>query len=128
MQSKGCDFCSGLTFKRVSGGYMYMNGNRLKLCGNAQNMAPEFATDLCSVDFCPVCGNEVRATEVQRMPVCEICGKPYQVIDDAVTDLVTNGETCGFAVVPVRSVVKNCDCDNNRIPCTRGTKVNKEEN
>ena len=105
MQIKGCDFCSGLTFKRVSGGYMYMNGNRLKLCGNAQNMAPEFATDLCSVDFCPVCGNEVRAT-----------------------DLVTNGETCGFAVVPVRSVVKNCNCDNNRIPCTPGTKVNKEEN
>lgn len=107
---KGCDFCSGVTFKKVTGGYMYMQGKRLKLCGEAPSMNREFAKDLCSIDFCPVCGNAVQEIETRKIPVCEYCGMPYKILDDAISDFVFDKNVSAFAVIPVRSVVKNCNC------------------
>ena len=110
VRTKGCNFCSGLTFKKVTGGYMYMQGKRLKLCGDSKSMSKDFATDLCSVDFCPVCGNAVEEIETRKIPVCEYCGMPYKIIDDAVSDFVFDKEASAFAVIPVRSVVRSCNC------------------
>ena len=118
-----CDFCAGITFKKIPGGNMYMRGDTLYLCGEAANMAPEHAKSLGTVSYCLECGTPVKT---QIYPVCEVCGQPYKVEDDATTDLyystgklsveikrgtyATYEETGEMCVIPVRSVVPSCNC------------------
>lgn len=118
-----CDFCAGLTFKKIPGGNLYMWKDHLYLCGEAANMDTARAVDLGPVDFCIVCGQAVQA---ERVPRCEHCGTPYKVVEDATTDIyytpvklsaeikrgkyATFDETGEMCVIPVRSVVPNCNC------------------
>ena len=118
-----CDFCSGLTFKKIPGGNLYMRRDHLYLCGEAANMDTARAVDLGPVDYCIVCGAGVKAEHVPR---CNVCGAPYKILDDAKTDIcfrpeklsvelkrgrfATFDESGEMCVIPVRSVVPSCNC------------------